>query len=453
MFIEYLIAILLFAAYLSIIVWSFGRLPIFAHSTLSRKGLTILFAIKLLFSVSTILVYTYYYTDRQYADIYKYFDDSKVISDAAGQHPAAFLKVVTGIRYDSTDAEIKDVVANTNHFDKQGAGVMEANNRLVIRLHTVLRFFSHGNIYIHTLVFCFLSFIGCVALYRALQPFFEFGHGRILIVPIFLVPSILFWSSGLLKETLVMFFLGMLIFSAFKLLDLKNILANIAISVVCFLFVYTLKPFIAFSFLAAFYLMATGNLKGYARIIAGLLGVGIVLWIFYAHNTFICELSSSLIAKRNEFIALGLKMKAGSLTDTTISGGDCLEPLRLLPSAMYNMFLQPAVWSKSLFEKIFGLENLLILLFSVVSLFYFKRPKRAKRQLVIFCLVFFGLNYALIGITVPIIGALVRYKVFGLLFYLILLLSLISLRKFISDIQRLPYGQKMMLGAKKILLR
>jgi hypothetical protein len=245
----------------------------------------------------------------------------------------------------------------------------------------------------------------------------------------------------------------MLIFSAFKLLDLKNILANIAISIVCFLFVYTLKPFIAFSFLAAFYLMATGNLKSYARIIAGLVGVGIVLWIFYAHNTFICEIMSSLIAKRNEFIALGLKMKAGSLTDSTIREAGCTVPLRLLPSGIYNMFMQPAVWSKSLFEKIFGLENLLILLFSVVALFYFKQPKRAKRQLVVFSTVFFGLNYALIGITVPIIGALVRYKVFGLLFYLILVFSLMSLRKFISDIQKLPFGLKMLQGAKKLLLR
>jgi hypothetical protein len=439
MFTEYLIAIVLFLAYLSIIVWSFGRLPIFAHSPLSGKGLTILFAVKLLFSIATVLVYTYYYTDRQYADIYKYFDDSKVIYDAGGQHPGAFLKVVTGIGFDDTDTEIKEVLANTQHFDKRGAGVMEANNRLVIRLHTVLRFFSHGNIYIHTLIFCFLSFIGCVALYRALQPFFEYGHGRVLIVPVFLMPSILFWSSGLLKETLVMFFLG--------------ILANIAISIVCFLFVYTLKPFIAFSFLAAFYLMATGNLKSYARIIAGLVGVGIVLWIFYAHNTFICEIMSSLIAKRNEFIALGLKMKAGSLTDSTIREAGCTVPLRLLPSGIYNMFMQPAVWSKSLFEKIFGLENLLILLFSVVALFYFKQPKRAKRQLVVFSTVFFGLNYALIGITVPIIGALVRYKVFGLLFYLILVFSLMSLRKFISDIQKLPFGLKMLQGAKKLLLR
>jgi hypothetical protein len=89
----------------------------------------------------------------------------------------------------------------------------------------------------------------------------------------------------------------------------------------------------------------------------------------------------------------------------------------------------------------------------VVALFYFKQPKRAKRQLVVFSTVFFGLNYALIGITVPIIGALVRYKVFGLLFYLILVFSLMSLRKFISDIQKLPFGLKMLQGAKKLLLR
>ncbi|MCW3124360.1 MAG: hypothetical protein JWO03_18 [Bacteroidetes bacterium] len=453
MFIEYLIAISLFVLYLSVIIWSFGKLPIFSNSTFSRKGLIILFAIKLIFGVGSVLVYTYYYTDRQYADIYKYFDDSKVIYDAIGEHPKTSFKVITGIRYDKDNPELKQVIAPTQHFDKKEGGVIEANHRFVIRLHVLLRFISRGNIYIHTLFFCFLSFIGCVALYRALQPFFEYGHGRRMIVPVFLVPSILFWSSGLLKETLVMFFLGLLLFAAFKLLDLRNLLSNLVITVVCILFIYLLKPFIALSFLAGFYVMATINFKGYVRIIAMLLGIGIVLWILIAHDAFMCDMMTSLVAKRNEFIVLGLKMKAGSLTDTAIRPLGCLEPLRLIPSALYNMFMLPAVWSKSLFEKIFGLENLSILLFTVVALFYFKRPKRAKLQLVAFCFVFFSLNYALIGITVPIIGALVHYKVFGLLFYLILIFSLISLRKLIFDIKRLPMGEKTLFKAKKVIFR
>jgi hypothetical protein len=448
-----LIALILFIAYFALIIRSFGKLPLFANSTFSRIGLTTLFSIKLAFSIATVLVYTYYYTDRSYADIYKFYDDSEVIYSSLGQHPKACFKIVTGIKYDKDNAEIKQVLSNTHHFDKKEGGLIEANHRLIIRMHTVLRFFSYGCIYIHALFFCFLSFIGLVALYRALQPFFEYGQGRLLVIPIFLVPSILFWSSAPLKETLVMFFLGLLMFTSFRLLELRNIFLNLAISITCVIFLYLLKPFIALSFLASFYIMATVNFKNYKRIIAILFGIAIVLWVSYGHHAFLCDVMSSLISKRNEFVSLGLKMKAGSLVDTDIIEPGCTAPLHLIWPAMYDMFLQPFIWSKGAFEKVFGLENLLVIIFTGTALFYVKRPKRAKLQLAVFCFVFFVLNYALIGITVPIIGALVRYKIFGLLFYLILIFSCISLRKIISDINRLTYGQKILQKAKKLIFR
>ena len=72
--------------------------------------------------------------------------------------------------------------------------------------------------------------MGSVALYRALEQFFEKGTGYILVIPVFLIPSILFWSSGLLQETLVIFFLGILVFTSLKLAGMKNILANLLLS-------------------------------------------------------------------------------------------------------------------------------------------------------------------------------------------------------------------------------
>lgn len=448
---QYLIDLALFTLYLAVMLWSFDRLPLFAHSNLSRKGLTAFFSLKLLFSIATVLVYTYYYTDRSHADIYKYFDDSKVIYDAIGEHPRVSFHVITGIGYDKDDPELKAVIHPTQHFDKKEDGIGEVNNRLVIRLHVLLRFISHGNVYIHTLFFCFLSFIGCVALYRALQPFFEYAQGRILILPIFLVPSILFWTSGMLKETLVMCLLGLMAFSAFRVLSFQNIVTNLVLTVVWILLMYLVKPFIALSFLAGFYVMATVNFKGLPRVITILLGIAIAMGVLYLHQTFICEAMASLITKRNDFVQLGQAMNAGSLSDTTIREATCTEPFKLIPSAIYNVFLQPAIWSPGVMNKLFGLENTLVLVFALVSLHYFKRPKRAKMQLAAFSLVFILLNYSIVGITIPIIGALVRYKVFGLLFFVILILANISIRKFISDIKRLPLPSNLLLRSTKFL--
>ena len=427
-----MIALILFTFYLTVIFWSFGSLPLFRNSSLSGRGLAILFLLKLTLSISLVLVYTYYYTDRGLADIYKYFDDGNTIYESIGAHPKAAFQVMTGIGFDHSDPDVTSVLANTHHFDKHEDSFLESNNRLIIRIHAFLRFFSYGSVYIHSLFFCFLSFMGSIALYRALQQFFDKNLGRILIIPIFLLPSVLFWSSGLLKETLVLFFLSMLLFTSLKLFEMKNILVNLLLSALCLHFLYLSKPFIALSFLISSYLMGTIHFKGYIRIVAILVATLAITWFFYAHNTFICDIMASIISKRNEFVSLGLKMKAGSLVDERILSASCLTPITLIPAGLYNMFMQPFIWSHGLFEKIFGAENLLVLLLTVFTLYNFRKPKRTQMQLAVFCFSFFTLNYILIGITVPIIGALIRYKIFGLLFYLVLLSCFINLHKIIS---------------------
>ncbi len=412
-------------------LWSFGSLPIFKNSGLTVRGLSFLFLVKLLFSIGLVLVYTYYYTDRAYADIYKYFDDGITIHESMSEHPKATLEVMTGVGFDRNDPEIRGVLANTHHFDKKDDSFLESNHRLIIRLNSLLRFVSLGSIYIHSLFFCFLSFMGLVAMYRALGLFLTPDTRYVLLLPVFLVPSILFWSSGLLKETLVIFFLGILFFSAIKLFAMKNIIANLFLSALSLHFLFLSKPFVALGFLISFYMMGIVYFKGYLKIVSILIGISSVLWFFYAHNTFVCDIMSSIISKRNEFVALGLKMKAGSLADRDIYPLGCLIPIQLLPAGLYCMFFQPFVWSHGLFEKIFGFENLLVLLLSLIPVFYFQMPKGNRLQLAVFSFVFVSLNYTLIGVTVPIIGALVRYKIFGLLFYLVLLICFTDLNKII----------------------
>jgi len=432
-----LIALILFLFYLAVAYRSLSVLPLFRHSGLSQRGLSVLFSIKLVFGIALLLVYTFYYTDRGAADIYKYYDDAEEICAHMSTHPGATFKVITALGYDSADADIRYVLANTHHFDKKDGGFLESNHHLIIRANAILHFFSYGSIYIHTLIFCFLSFIGAVALYRALLPFFEEGSGRILVIPVFMIPSVLFWSSGLLKETLVMLCLGTLIFAAMKVLEARNLIANIILTALSLHFLYLTKPFLAISFVISFYLMVTFFFKGYIRIISTLIATLVVIWFLYAHHTFICEILESVISKRNEFVALGLKKGAHSLLDETIYPVTCTQPLMLLPGGMYNMFMQPFIWSHGLFDKLSGLENLLVLAFTAVLFFFFKRPRRTKLQLAVFCLSFFLLNYALIGVTVPIVGALVRYKVFGLMFYITLILTCIDLDKFISTIKNI----------------
>jgi hypothetical protein len=243
----------------------------------------------------------------------------------------------------------------------------------------------------------------------------------------------------MLKETLLFFFLGILIQSSFKLLDFNSVFLNCFISVFSFIFIWQLKPFIALSFIASFYIMAVINSKGYWRIIASLIASIGFLFFLYSHHTFFCEIITSIISKRNEFITLGLQVNAGSLLEKSLFPIDCSQIWNLLPQAFLNTFYHPFILDTggSLFEKLFAIENTLLLLCFVYLTFKVQIPKGRKLQLFIFCISFSVMNYLIIGLSVPILGAIVRYKVIALPFLLVSLLTLVNLNKIKCDIKLL----------------
>lgn len=249
------------------------------------------------------------------------------------------------------------------------------------------------------------------------------------MLPLFYVPSVLFWTSGMLKETLLLFLLGLLVLTATRLLEAGSLLVNGLISLVCLLFLWQMKPFMVIAFLIAFYTMFTIHLKKRAALTAFGIGVAGLLTFFLIRNTVFCDISTKILTKRNEFIALGKKMNAGSLTDTLELPVNCSNILKLVPVAFENTCIKPLPFAGGMLERLFGVENVLILGYAFLTLVYFKRPDKKTMQLLAFCLVFLILNYALIGFTVPILGAIVRYKVIALIFGLIACGALIQMPK------------------------
>jgi hypothetical protein len=135
-----------------------------------------------------------------------------------------------------------------------------------------------------------------------------------------------------------------------------------------------------------------------------------------------------LIEKRNEFVELALKENAGSYFDAQLLEPSVTNLIKLIPEAFVSSVLRPFVWDGGkAFQKIFAVENLFFLLLLVVSLRYFKFPKEEKLLLCL-CFLFFALaNYITIGITVPVMGAIVHYRVIATPFLLLAILMAVDL--------------------------
>ncbi len=72
------------------------------------------------------------------------------------------------------------------------------------------------------LVFSWLSFIGAVFFYRAFTLTFANGDHRRYALMLFLMPSLIFWTADISKESLMMFSLGLIAFGAAKFLARKR---------------------------------------------------------------------------------------------------------------------------------------------------------------------------------------------------------------------------------------
>jgi hypothetical protein len=137
-----------------------------------------------------------------------------------------------------------------------------------------------------------------------------------------------------------------------------------------------------------------------------------------------------LIGKRNEFAELARLENAGSYLKNANYTPTLKNVVRLLPEALQNSLLRPYLWEGGkLFQLVFAVENTLFLLLLAGLLFFYKKPTGYRLQLCL-CFLFIAIaNYIIIGITVPVLGAIVHYRVIATPFLLLAVLLAVDVEK------------------------
>lgn len=186
---------------------------------LPRKATLLFFTLKLIAGVAIWYVYTVYYPQREYADIWKYYDDSEVIYDALDEHPGDYFSMVSGIGIDERIQA--EYINKMKHWDQQFENNLFNDSHTIIRYNALMRMISFGNYHTHSLFMSLLAFIGLCALYHWIYKFL-WQWKKVVAFILFVSPSLLFWSSGVLKEGLLFFALGMLILHAWRFADDKK---------------------------------------------------------------------------------------------------------------------------------------------------------------------------------------------------------------------------------------
>jgi hypothetical protein len=281
------------------------------------------------------------------------------------------------------------------------------------------------------------SWFGQVCLYRVARDELPAASRPPAAVGFFLVPSVLFWGGGLTKEGLVMGFFGVLVLSTYRLLKDRAVLhvAGVAMGGVG---VGMLKPYILFGYVvavaAALYADRAWRDGGPIRIrpaylcLAGGLAVGGLL----AMGTLFPQFEASSIAETlaghqgnwESQDASGSIAMVGSSAARSIP-----QQAAFVPIALVNVLLRPAIFeAKNATMLLAAAESTLI---AVGFFSIFRRRSRAgsvemllRSPLLVFCVVFvltFGTG---VGLATSNMGALSRYRIPMMPFYVATLLVL-----------------------------
>ncbi len=417
---------ILYVIYLLIFIWLIQKLPFFGAPRIERKWVVIAFLSKVVGGIFLFVIYRYYY-DPTDSDIFHYFNDGLIIHSSFFEKPTDFLRMVTGINANTPD--LHHYYTSCCYWLKPYYYNLPNDNLIVIRANALFCFLSMGNFHIHNLFFSFLGFIGLWALYKAFSPDLSSRH-ILLFLCVFCFPSVWFWTSGALKESLMTAIFGFLIYFFRSWLKKPTVLSTIAILVLSYM-MKTSKYYVLMSALpamcAAVWIKFCPCWALPKFIITHAVLFAIAYFSKYVTGV---DLVEAICNKQLCFISMSEDLgNVGSFVYLPPLDNGLVSMIVNLPNALHNSFFRPTIFeAKSATMLMAAVENIMIVALLIVGIL-FLRPKNFTNRDVWYCLSFIFIFFALIGLTTPVLGALVRYKVPALPFLGIAVLLLINEEK------------------------
>jgi hypothetical protein len=395
------------------------------------KGLYVKFA----GAIFIALIYEFYYSG---GDTYNYFHDAQIINSALEDSIIKWLLLITNQSAERYP-ELYPYTSQLNFYGNPSSAAVGTIAAVCGLLN--------GTTYLPiALLFAYLSYTGIWAMYRTFVNLYPQLYKELAVAFLF-IPSAVVWGSAVFKDTICMYGLGWLTYTTFRIFVNKDLsVKNLLLLALSFYLIYVIKIYILLSFLPALsiWLLITYSTKIRSAGIRFLSNAFfIVVWVmsfFYFSRIFATELERYSLEK----IA---KTAASTRGWITFASGDegsaydlgAFDPsiggmLQKFPQAVVVTLYRPFLWeSKKLIVLLSAIEALLILYFTVYA-FVHSGVKRCfqligKDPNLLFFLIFSLIFAFAVGISSYNFGALSRYKIPCLPFYVAFLIILLYQHK------------------------
>jgi hypothetical protein len=358
------------------------------------------------------LLYKYHYS---VGDTFRFFDDASVLTKIFWEDPVSYFNIL--ISSDDSGSIVTLL------------GSIQQRSLFLVKIVSGVNIITGNNYWLTSLYFSLVSFVSAFLLFEKVTTTFS-GSKLAAAIAFLFFPSIVFWSSGIIKESLAM--AGICMLSRIYISILANtkpawwewILTILSVVLVWNLKYYWTAVFIPVAITTIFVYTATRNFNLKARykiVIWMILFLIICFGVTLVHPNFYLEnFLQVLVQNYNEFIRISPSENVihYQLTATWAS------VVFNSPLALLSGFFRPFIWeATNLLQVMVAVENLLVLVLCVTSVMSLHTICNSPYRLLIFStLVYIVILCLFLALSTPNLGTLTRYKVGFQPFFVFMLL-------------------------------
>ena len=390
---------LLFAAYLILFAWLVTKVKFFKQSGLTSAQLIIFFFLKVLAGIFYGWIGVYYGELAQMVDTWGYHYESLKEYQLLLDDPSDFFSSLFKTTYDT---------GYSGFLTSGNSWWTDLKSNSLLKVLALFNLFSFGNYYVNLVFFSFITLFGPIAIYRVMKDIFP-TKKMVVLAATFLVPSFLYWTSGIHKDGIIFLGFAMIIYHFYFLIKENKLQWHRLLMIILgALLILALRNFLIVVFipaLTAWAISAKSNVSPWLSFAVVYVFFTVLFFTAkYAHPAL--DFPSAVTAKQQAFIAH--------------TGGSVVEVKPLVPDFSGFVINAPQAFSlavirpypndvRHLLSLAAAIEvNFLILLF--FAFLIWREKSTSINPFLLFCVFLSFSVLMMIGYTVNFLGAIVRYR-------------------------------------------
>jgi hypothetical protein len=375
------------------------------------------------------LIYIFYYGG---GDTTSYYSSAIPLVNLFYEDPVAYLKAMflnpDLAQYDGSANNYYNSVYFSSQTGFPLSYIMgDSKTFIVSKFTSVLMILLGKSYFATTLVLAALTYIPLWKLYLTLSEEFNIYEKKFASY-LLLIPSVLFWGSGIMKDTYTFAATCVAVYTFYRIAKKQSLWKNLFLFLLACYVIILIKPYVLNVLIPTlglwiFMVIIKGIKNSLVRfVVLPIIFVGALGGSYFVLKT----LGSSMDKFSLDNAVQTTLITQDDLTRENQYGGNYFD-IGELDGTLPNMLSKfPIATTAGLFRPFIiearspvmllsGIENLALLVFSIIIVFKFSLKKIWKVMLsheILFFFISFSILFAfMIGITTPNFGALVRFKI------------------------------------------